>query len=95
MPNIGCESHLGPVDWNVVLLSRANQQIYLRKRALATLSCHLGVNRTGTAISGSVRVIERSLLVWSNEDVLQTSPPAVLGQSCEFSRSPITHSFLS
>lgn len=51
----------GPVDWNVGLLSRANQQKYQRRRALADLSCHLGVNRACAAISGSVRVIQEPL----------------------------------
>lgn len=51
---------LGPADWNVGLLSRANQQKYQRRRALADLSRYLGVNRVCAAISGSARVVQES-----------------------------------
>ena len=50
----------GPADWNVGLLSRANQQKYQRRRALADLSRYLGVNRVCAAISGSSRDVKES-----------------------------------
>lgn len=50
----------GPADWKVGLLSRANQQKYQRRRALADLSRLLGVNRACAAISGSARDVEES-----------------------------------